>query len=145
MKLASLLHTPGFVREYLAVSEGVPSPLEGTIDLPIGKADGATVKRAIREDGKPSVTHYSTVKSANGLSLVHLRLATGRTHQIRVHLSAVGCPVFGDFLYGTERDDLLPGRFALHSAFVRFAHPITGEEMSFSSPLPDALSRLLSE
>ena len=145
MKMSSLLHTPDFVREYLAVTVGTPPSPEGVIDLPIGKADGATVKRAIREDGKPSKTHYKTVKTANGLSLLHLRLETGRTHQIRVHLSAIGCPVFGDFLYGEEREDALPGRFALHSAFVRFIHPITGEEMTFSAPLPEALEDLMNQ
>ncbi len=145
MKMSAQLHTPSFVREYLAVAEGIPSPLSGTIDAPIGKADGATVKREVREGGKESVTHYETLKTHGNLSLIHLRLETGRTHQIRVHLKHIGCPVFGDFLYGEERNDLLPGRFALHSAYVRFTHPITGEEMEFSSPLPDALKALMDE
>ncbi len=143
MKMASQLHTPSFVREYLAVAEGIPNPLQGTIDAPIGKADGATVKREVREGGKESVTHYETIRTNGNKSLIHLRLETGRTHQIRVHLKHIGCPVFGDFLYGTEREDALPGRFALHSAYVRFTHPITGEVMEFSAPLPDALSRLM--
>lgn len=143
MKMSAQLHTPGFVREYLAVAEGVPNPLSGTIDAPIGKAEGATVKREVREGGKPSVTHYETVKTNGNRSLIHLRLETGRTHQIRVHLKHIACPVFGDFLYGEEREDALPGRFALHSAYVRFTHPITGEEMEFSSSLPDALRRLM--
>jgi len=143
MKMSAQLHTPDFVREYLAVAEGIPSPLSGTIDAPIGKADGATVKREVREGGKESVTHYETIKTNGNKSLIHLRLETGRTHQIRVHLQHIGCPVFGDFLYGTEREDALPGRFALHSAYVRFTHPITGEVMEFSAPLPDALSRLM--
>lgn len=145
MKMSAQLHTPDFVREYLAVAEGIPSPLSGTIDAPIGKAEGATVKREVREGGKPSVTHYETVKTNRNRSLIHLRLETGRTHQIRVHLKHIGCPVFGDFLYGEERNNLLPGRFALHSAYVRFTHPITGEEMEFSSPLPDALKALMDE
>ena len=76
-------------------------------------------------------------------SLLRLRLETGRTHQIRVHLCALGCPVAGDFLYGTELDDL-PGRFALHSALVRLRHPVTGEWIERESPLPSALSALLS-
>lgn len=143
MKMSAQLHTPDFVREYLAVAEGIPSPLSGTIDAPIGKAEGATVKREVREGGKPSVTHYETISTNGNRSLIHLRLETGRTHQIRVHLKHIACPVFGDFLYGEEREDALPGRFALHSAYVRFTHPITGEEMEFSSSLPDALRRLM--
>ena len=145
MKMSAQLHTPSFVREYLAVAEGVPNPLSGTIDAPIGKAEGATVKREVREGGKPSVTHYETVKTNGNRSLIHLRLETGRTHQIRVHLKHIACPVFGDFLYGEEREDALPGRFALHSAYVRFTHPITSEEMEFSSSLPDALRRLMEQ
>ncbi|MBQ3169487.1 MAG: RluA family pseudouridine synthase, partial [Clostridia bacterium] len=73
------------------------------------------------------------------------RLETGRTHQIRVHLKHISCPVFGDFLYGEEREDVLPGRFALHSAYIRFTHPITGEIMEFSSPLPEALNALMNK
>ena len=145
MKMSAQLHTPDFVREYLAVAEGIPNPLSGTIEAPIGKADGATVKREVREGGKESVTHYETIKTNGSRSLIHLRLETGRTHQIRVHLKHIGCPVFGDFLYGEEREDALPGRFALHSAYVRFAHPITGETMEFSSPLPKALKKLMED
>lgn len=144
LKLSADLHTDAFVREYLAVTEGMPGEKRGVIDLPIGKADGATVRREIRDDGKPSVTHYEVLEEKNGLALVHLRLETGRTHQIRVHLSAIGCPVYGDFLYGTERPDTLPGRFALHSHFVRFTHPMTGEVLEFTSELPPELLRLMS-
>ena len=144
LKLSADLHTDAFVREYLAITEGMPAEKSGVIDLPIGKADGATVRREIREDGKPSVTHYEVLEEKNGLALVHLRLETGRTHQIRVHLSAIGCPVYGDFLYGTERPDTLPGRFALHSHFVRFTHPMTGEVLEFTSELPPELLRLIS-
>lgn len=143
MKMSAQLHTPDFVREYLAVAEGVPNPLSGTIDAPIGKADGATVKREVREGGKESVTHYETIQTNGNRSLIHLRLETGRTHQIRVHLKYIGCPVFGDFLYGEEREDALPRRFALHSAYVRFTHPITGETMEFSSELPEELRNLM--
>lgn len=145
MKMSAQLHTPDFVREYLAVAEGIPNPLSGTIDAPIGKADGATVKREVREGGKESVTHYETIKTNGNRSLIHLRLETGRTHQIRVHLKHIGCPVFGDFLYGKEREDALPGRFALHSAYVRFTHPITGEIMEFSSELPEELRQLMED
>ena len=140
--LSKQLHTPDFVREYLAVTEGIPAEREGVIDLPIGKAEGATVKRVIREDGKPSVTHYRVLETNNGKALLRLRLQTGRTHQIRVHMSAVGCPVYGDFLYGTERPDELPERFALHSAYMSFTHPLTGERAEFESPLPEELRRI---
>lgn len=143
MLMQKKLHTPEFVREYLAITDGIPNPPSGRIDLPIGKADGATVRREVRPDGKACATRYETVETNNGLALVHLALETGRTHQIRVHTSAIGCPVFGDFLYGTEQNDILPERFALHSAYIRFHHPMTGQLMEFSSPLPDELRCIL--
>lgn len=140
--LQKQLHTPSFVREYLAVVEGVPCPAEGVIDAPIGKADGPTVKREVRPDGKEARTFYRTIETHGALSLVRLRLETGRTHQIRVHMAHIGCPVYGDFLYGTERG-ALPGRFALHSAYVSFVHPVTGQVLSFERPLPGELQALL--
>ncbi len=127
------LHTPGFIREYLALTEGVPSPGEGVIDLPIGKEDAASVRRIIRPDGRPSRTHYRVEEVRDGRALVRLRLETGRTHQIRVHLAAIGCPVCGDFLYGTELPEEFPRRFALHSAYLRLVHPLTGKVIEISS------------
>ena len=136
------LHTPAFRRIYLAVTRGLPPQAEGVIDLPIAKADGATVRRVIRPDGKPSVTRYRVIARQGERALLRLELETGRTHQIRVHLSALGCPVFGDFLYGEEAPEL-PGRFALHSAELQLTHPLTGEALSFRSPLPGPLQALL--
>lgn len=141
--LQQMLHSDTFIREYLAVVEGAPKDEEGVIDLPIGKADGATVRREIREDGKPARTFYRVLQRGRR-SLVRLRLDTGRTHQIRVHMQAMGCPVAGDFLYGTELDEL-PGRFALHSAFLRVRHPVTGEWIERDSELPVELKKLLDE
>lgn len=144
MKLQQMLHTPQFVRRYLAVLDGALPSGVTRIDLPIAKADGATVRREVRDDGKPSVTHVLVNRRIGRLSLVKLQLETGRTHQIRVHMSHMGCPVFGDFLYGTETD-ALPCRFALHSAEVEFLHPMTGETMRFSSPLPAELQKLINK
>ena len=100
------------------------------------------MRREVRADGRPARTFYRVERTQNGRSLIRLRLDTGRTHQIRVHLSALGCPVAGDFLYGTELE-ALPGRFALHSAFVRVRHPVTGEWIERESALPEALESLL--
>lgn len=136
------LHSDTFIREYLAVCEGV---LEGedTIDLPIAKDASATVRRVIdRERGQSAVTHYRALGNNGSRTLVRLRLETGRTHQIRVHLSAIGHPVCGDFLYGKEIPEL-PGRFALHSHYIEFRHPMSGDMFSLSSPLPPELEALL--
>ena len=140
--LQKMLHTDDFVRTYLAVTDGIPSKSKGIIDLPIAKAEGPTIRREIREDGKPSVTHYQIIRTHGNRALVQLQLKTGRTHQIRVHLSAIGCPVFGDFLYGTESEEL-PGRFALHSEHVLLRHPQTHELLDYHCPLPDSLKHLL--
>lgn len=142
-QLQQMLHTDDFAREYLAVVEGAPEQDEGVIDLPIGKADGATVKREVRADGKEARTHFRVLQRGTR-SLIRLRLETGRTHQIRVHMSALGCPVTGDFLYGWEIEEL-PGRFALHSAYVRLRHPFTGEWLERESELPPALQALVAE
>lgn len=141
-RLAALLHGPDFRREYLAVCEGIPTPREGCVDAPIGREPGEVLRRAVREDGAPARTQYRTLQSDGARTLLRLRLETGRTHQIRVHMASLGCPLVGDFLYGEEVENL-PGRFALHSAYLSLRHPISGVQLDFSSPLPEALSALL--
>ena len=139
--LQKRLHTDVFVREYQALCIGVMPEKEGVIDLPIGKA-GPGSRREIRPDGKEAVTNYRVEEEKNGLTLVRLRLQTGRTHQIRVHLSAMNCPIVGDYLYGTP-DDRLPGRFALHACMIRFVHPLNGAEILLHSALPEEIQVLL--
>ena len=138
--LQPLLHTDAFVREYLAVTCGNPG-MHGVIDLPLAR-EADSVRRRPSSEGRACVTLYETLRSAGDFSLLRLRLLTGRTHQIRAHLSAAGCPVAGDFLYGCE-DPRLPGRFALHSCRIRFTHPLTGQTVEAHSPLPDELAALL--
>ena len=139
--LQKQLHTDQFVREYLAVVEGCMTG-SGNIDAPIAKEAAATVRRVVDPvDGVRAVTHYQVEQSGEKYSLVRLRLETGRTHQIRVHLAHLGHPIAGDFLYGQE-DPRLPGRFALHSTYIRLNHPITGEVIERHSPMPEALKTL---
>lgn len=131
--LQQMLHTTDFRRRYLALADGIPEKPEGVIDAPIAKAPGATVKRICDPVGKPSVTRYRVLEERDGKSLILLELETGRTHQIRVHLSHIGCPVHGDFLYGTEDPERFPGCFALHSAGLVLKHPLTGETLRLTS------------
>lgn len=136
------LHTGDYLRQYLAVVCGW---LEGSgvVDAPIAKEDAATVRRVVDfEKGKPAVTRWESQGIFGDYSLVRLTLETGRTHQIRVHMAHLGHPVAGDFLYGTELA-CLPGRFALHSARIRLTHPMTGEVLEITSPLPEELQNLL--
>ena len=136
------LHTSRFVREYLAVTDGIPAPPASVISLPIGR-ENAGVRRIVRPDGKKAVTKYTVLyaEPSSGHALVHLVLQTGRTHQIRVHLSAIGCPVTGDYLYGTEHP-AIPGRFALHSTRLQCRQPVTGSPLDIRDPLPDSLAAL---
>ncbi len=127
------LHTEDFQREYLALTEGVPPEREGVLDFPIRKEAAASVRRVVAPDGKPARTRYRVLAQRDGRALVRLKLETGRTHQIRVHLSHIGCPVCGDFLYGTECPGEFPGFFALHSAYLLLKHPLTGEIIRLES------------
>ena len=96
-----------------------------------------------REHGEDAVTHYKVVKEANGHSLVSLRLETGRTHQIRIHMKYLGYPLIGDYLYNPDMEYMT--RQALHSHHMEFTHPITGEHMSFTAPLPEDMARVMQE
>lgn len=131
------------VKKYLAVVDGVMDSEKGTIDLPIGIVDENAVGRAVTPDGYPSVTHYKVRKYLkNGKTLVELTLETGRTHQIRVHMSYIGHPVTGDSLYGTAQPELI-GRQALHSYYLGFRHPVTDEWIEIRGELPDDIKNLM--
>ena len=138
-----LLHSGAFYREYLSVCVGVPSPASGSIDLPIGREDGSLVKRCPRPDGLPAHTDYRVLATQGPFSLVRLRPTTGRTHQLRVHMAAIGCPLAGDWLYGTENPSLI-SRPALHSYRLHLRHPITGQPLDLTAPLPPDMQRLVS-
>ena len=141
-KLKEQLHTADFFREYLAVCDGCPQPRAGVIDAPLGPKPGSLVEQMVRPDGKDARTRYETLSRSGGRSLVRLELDTGRTHQIRVHMASLGCPLTGDFLYGYE-DRSLISRPALHSAQLSLRQPVTGQELSFALPLPEDMARLL--
>lgn len=143
-KLKNDLHTGAFRRQYLAVCDRVPLPDRGVIDAPLGPEEGSLIRRCIRPDGAPARTHYRVLQTFGPRALVELELDTGRTHQIRVHMASIGCPLTGDFLYGTENPALIP-RPALHSAALELTHPVTGERLVFSLPLPADMAALIPE
>lgn len=140
--LRERLHTGAFRREYLAVCDGVPTQREGVIDAPLGPADDSVIRRVVRPDGQEARTRYVVMSTENGRSLVRLTLETGRTHQIRVHMAHVGCPLTGDFLYGREDKGVI-GRPALHSWRVGFAHPLTGEVLTLTAEPPEDMKKLV--
>ena len=131
-------------REYLAIARGSVTPSEGTIQAPLGRKEGTIIERTVDwEHGEDAVTHYKVVKEANGHSLVSLRLETGRTHQIRIHMKYLGYPLIGDYLYNPDMEYMT--RQALHSHHMEFTHPVTGEHMSFTAPLPEDMARVMQE
>jgi len=133
-------------KQYHALVQGHPDPTRGTIDAPIGRHPRDDWRWAVTASGKPSVTHYETLEAFPAASLLLVRLETGRTHQIRVHMSALRHPCIGDLTYGA--DPILAQRLEmthqwLHAQSLGLEHPSSGERLTFSAPYPDDLRRAL--
>ena len=133
-------------KTYHALVQGHPDPFTGTIDAPIGRHPGADWRMAIIDGGRASVTHYETLEALVGTTLLEIKLETGRTHQIRVHMAAIKHPCVGDPTYGG--DPVLAARLGLerqwlHAVGLSFTHPTSGEQVEFSSPYPDDLQHAL--
>lgn len=141
--LISMMQQEGSVhRFYTAIVHGSLNPPKGIIRSPIGRKDSSIIEREVRADGQIAITHYETLKRFPGLTVVQLKLETGRTHQIRVHLQSIGHPIIGDDLYGGKQE--LINRQALHCSELNFDHPFTGEQMTFETSLPKDMQNLLS-
>lgn len=129
-------------RTYYAIAEGYTQP-EGCINAPIARRPGSVIERTVDfESGEYAVTHYKTLASHGDLSFLKLRLDTGRTHQIRVHMSYLGHPLAGDFLYNNQKNSRIQ-RQALHAGNLEFVHPVNGQVLRFSTPLPEDMLNLL--
>lgn len=142
-RMRALLHTDGFIKEYLGITVGCPQPEQGVITLPLRHVEGSHYKMEAVTDageGAESATEYRVMESSGGLSLVRLLPLTGRMHQLRVHMAAVGCPLVGDWLYGEESP--LIERPALHSHRLEFVHPLTGERVWLEAELPRDMAGL---
>ncbi len=127
-------------KRYIAIVKGIIDSDEGTVDLPIGRPDPDNVRRGVMEGGAPSVTHYKVIDRYREHTMVELLLETGRTHQIRVHMSHIGHPVLGDWLYDGTNTPFID-RQALHAAYLTFTHPMTKERCTFSAPLPEDINK----
>lgn len=141
MSLARDMKLDSFKKQYMAVVHGNLKENSGTINAPIYRVGGDTIKRVIDERGQQSITHYEVIKNYNNGALLRLVLETGRTHQIRVHLSSIGHPIYGDLLYGGEAD--LISRQALHAYKLAFPHPRTGKIIELETELPDDMKELI--
>ena len=150
--LVNLFQSRGVEKVYLALVYGVPRHPKGTIRTFIGRHPGNRKKMAVVERGREAITHYRVLTHGEDISLVEVKIETGRTHQIRVHMQHIGHPVVGDPLYGGKGPRRLApplreaikalGRQALHHHRMRFVHSVTGEEMVFSSPMPQDMEKV---
>lgn len=143
-KISKQMSNNSITKEYMALVSGIIDQEKGTIDLPIGRPSEIGIKRAVMKEGSRSITHYKvisrfqeTVKNKSGYTLISLKLETGRTHQIRVHLSHIGFPIVGDTLYGSYDDFIDIRRQALHSHRLILTHPVTCEKLFLEAPLPE--------
>lgn len=131
-----------FIKNYLAVVHGTFDKKQGIISLPISRKEGSIIERCVDfEKGQPSITYYEVIKEVENKSLVKCTLETGRTHQIRVHMSYLNHPLLGDTLYGNKSDSI--NRQALHCYEIKMIHPITLKLLKFNSNLPSDIKKLI--
>nr|WP_295665871.1 RluA family pseudouridine synthase [Sphingomonas sp.] len=149
--LARQFHDHSIDRRYKAIVAGKPMPMEGTVDAPLARSSTDRKKVAIVQGGKRAVTHYRTVKAFRTAALVECRLETGRTHQVRVHMTSIGHPLLGDPVYGRTKQAHRPlletlnfRRQALHAAHLGFIHPIKCNVLAFESEMPADMQELFS-
>lgn len=142
MNLAKSMEQDLIEKSYLAIVHGHLKEREGTIDRPIGRPTNETIRRAVLEDGQRSITHYKVIEEFKEASLVQLLLETGRTHQIRVHLSYEGHPIYGESLYSEFNDEELIHRQALHAFRLKLPHPRSGKILEFQCDMPEDMKKL---
>lgn len=132
-------------KTYIALLEREPDTATGRIDAPIGRDKNQRKRMAIRHDGKPAITEYEVIDNQfrDGQALARIKIHTGRTHQIRVHMAFIRCPVVGDTVYGYRKQRVKMKRHFLHAAQLTFDHPRTGEPMAFESNLDTGLQNIL--
>ena len=142
--LARQLEEKSTHRKYIALVWGVINNDTGTIDAPIGRDEKDRKKMAVNyKNGKSAVTHYRVLQQFEGYSYIECRLETGRTHQIRVHMTSIGHPLLGDEIYGVRPSKFHLQGQCLHAMIIGFIHPTTGQYMEFEAPLPEYFSHLL--
>lgn len=141
--MTKLMKSDKVIKRYIAVVHGIINEEKGTVDLPIGRREPDDIQRCVTPDGYPSVTHYKVLERfESGFTMLELRLETGRTHQIRVHMSHIGHPLVGDTLYGRAEPELI-ARQALHAAYLTFPHPVTGAGVDLNAELPEDIKVLI--
>lgn len=130
---------------YIALVRGVVSENEATINMPIGRSTKDRKKMAVRKDGKEAVTHFKVLKRYNKYTLLEVKIDTGRTHQIRVHMAEIGHPVVGDMVYSNGKNEFGVEGQMLHAKSLDFRHPITGKQMHLEAELPEYFEKVLEQ
>lgn len=132
-------------KKYVALSRGVIKENNATIDMPIGRSDKDRKKMAVRKDGKNAVTHFDVIKRYNGYTYLDIKIDTGRTHQIRVHLAKIGYPIVGDSVYSNGKNPFGVEGQMLHAKSLEFKHPITGQLLKLEAPIPEYFKEVLNK
>ena len=135
-----LLSQQNVIKKYLGITAALPPALSGSIEAPIARKEGSIIERCVSESGKYARTDYEVLAVNKNKALLELTLFTGRTHQIRVHLAHIGCPLYNDNLYGTPGPQ---SRHALHASYLKFAHPADGRLLEISCGLPEDLRKII--
>lgn len=130
-------------KKYVALVRGIIKENDATIDMPIGRSTKDRKKMAVRKDGKKAVTHFKVLQRFNGYTYLDIKIDTGRTHQIRVHLSEIGYPIVGDMVYSNGKNPFGVEGQMLHAKSLDFKHPITKEQMHLEAPLPEYFEKVL--
>jgi len=130
-------------KTYIALVRGIIQENEATIDMPIGRSNSDRKKMAVNKNGKNAVTHIKVLKRYDKYTLLEINIETGRTHQIRVHLSHIGYPIVGDYIYSNGRNEFEVVGQCLHAKQLEFKHPIIGKEMKLEAELPQYLDEIL--
>ena len=143
MKMSKEIHERKVPKKYIALVKGNVPDDEATIDLPIARSTKDRKKMAVDEKGKNAVTYFKVLKRYDRYTLLELKIATGRTHQIRVHMSYIGHPVVGDEVYSNGKNEFEVKGQMLHAWKLEFIHPITGEKINLEAPVPDYFKEIL--
>ena len=145
INLSEQIKNREITKKYVALARGVIKENNATIDMPIGRSDKDRKKMAVRKDGKNAVTHFEVIKRYNGYTYLDIKIDTGRTHQIRVHLAEIGYPIVGDGVYSNGKNPFGVEGQMLHAKSLEFKHPKTGETLKLEAPLPEYFEEVLNE
>ena len=143
INLSEQIKNREITKKYVALARGVIKENNATIDMPIGRSDKDIKKMAVRKDGKNAVTHFDVIKRYNGYTYLDIKIDTGRTHQIRVHLAEIGYPIVGDGVYSNGKNPFGVEGQMLHAKSLEFKHPVTGQVLKLEAPLPEYFEEVL--